>query len=261
MPSRAMLEAGLTGNLFLDTLPLDSASRILPFLERSEAATGTPIATSGAAIEHAIFPIGSVVSAVAHMRDGSDVEIALIGREGFYGTVLVLGASISTSEAMVQIPNALYRMRAADFCRCLAEDETFRNRALRYVAASIDAISQFSACNRLHPIDQRAARWLLMAHDRVPTDYILLTHEYLATMLGVRRPGVSVAAAELERLELISYHRGRILVTNRPGLEAASCECYNVANDALYRLLGYDVRKGARHANGLATGTYDSRQT
>jgi CRP-like cAMP-binding protein len=252
MISRAVHEAGFTGNLFLDTLPLDSARRILPHLEKSEAATGTPIATAGAAIEHAIFPIGCVVSAVARMRDGSDVEISLTGREGFFGAALVLGGKISASEAMVQIPNALYRMRAVDFVRCLAEDETFRTRALRYVAASIDAISQFSACNRLHPIDQRAARWLLMAHDRVPTDSILLTHEYLATMLGVRRPGVSVAASELERQSLISYHRGRILVTNRAGLEAASCECYDVANDALYRLLGYDIRKSPRHENSVA---------
>jgi CRP-like cAMP-binding protein len=177
------------------------------------------------------------------MRDGSDLEVALIGREGFYGTQVVLGGAISATEAMVQIPNAFYRIRTADFERCVREDQALRERCLCYVQCMMDTIGQFAACNRLHPINERCARWLLMAHDRVPGDELFLTHEFLATMLGVRRPGVSIAAAALESAGLIEYRRGRIVIRNREGLEHASCECYAFANDTLARLLGYSIRK------------------
>jgi len=236
-------EVGATGNLFLDHLPRASAERLRPLLERIEGVTGTPLATAGQTIEYVVFPAGCVVSAVARMHNGSDIEIALIGREGFFGTQLVLGSDVSSHEAMVQIPGTFFRVRAAAFRTCLRDDKELEAFGLRYVSAALDAIGQFAACNRLHPIEERGARWLLMAHDRVPTDEIFLTHEYLAMMLGVRRPGVSVAAAALERSGLIAYHRGRIVVTDRPGLEKASCECYVVVNDLLRRQLGYDVRK------------------
>jgi len=241
--SLAPIEALRTGNLFLDTLPRGSAESIVPFLEKMDLGLGAKIASAGVPLEYIVFPIDCVVSAVARMRDGSDIEIVVVGREGFYGAQVVLGSNVSANEAMVQIPNALYRMRSADFRKCLDDDGTIRERALCYVGATLDAIGQFSACNRLHAINERCARWLLMAHDRVPGNEISLTHEYLATMLGVRRPGVSVAAAALESAGLIDYHRGRIFIKDRSGLEGASCECYTVANDAIQRLLGYDIRK------------------
>jgi CRP-like cAMP-binding protein len=237
------IEALHTGNLFLDSLTLDSAQSVVPYLEKIEASVGAKIASSGVPLEHVIFPIAGVVSAVTRMRDGSDVEIVVVGREGFYGMQVVLGSYVSANEAMVQIPNSMYRMRATDFRKCIDVDETLRLRALCYVQATLDAMGQFSGCNRLHPINERCARWLLMAHDRIPTDELFLTHEFLATMLGVRRPGVSVAAAALESAGFIEYRRGRIVIRDRRGLEAASCECYGVANDAIVRMLGYDIRK------------------
>ena len=237
------IEALHTGNLFLDSLTLDSAQSVVPYLEKIEASVGAKIASSGVPLEHVIFPIAGVVSAVTRMRDGSDVEIVGVGREGFYGMQVVLGSYVSANEAMVQIPNSMYRMRATDFRKCIDVDETLRLRALCYVQATLDAMGQFSGCNRLHPINERCARWLLMAHDRIPTDELFLTHEFLATMLGVRRPGVSVAAAALESAGFIEYRRGRIVIRDRRGLEAASCECYGVANDAIVRMLGYDIRK------------------
>jgi CRP-like cAMP-binding protein len=234
---------GTSGNLFLDALPRDSAERLLAHMVLVDVGSGAPIARAREPIECVVFPLSCVVSSVARMRDGSDVEVALTGREGFFGIPFVLGGNVSATEAMVQIPNQLYRMPSVDFESCLRDDRALYDRCLSYVQVMMDTIGQFAACNRLHPINERCARWLLMAHDRVPGHEIFLTHEFLATMLGVRRPGVSIAAAALESAGLIEYHRGRIIVTNRPGLEQASCECYAFANDTLKRLLGYDIRK------------------
>jgi CRP-like cAMP-binding protein len=243
MALQTVPEPGTTGNLFLDVLSRDSAGSLISHMELIEVASGTPIARAGGTIEYAVFPLSCVVSSVARMRDGSDLEVALVGREGFFGIPLVLGGNISATEVMVQIPNEMYRIRSVDFERCLRDDQALRERCLSYVQATMDTVGQFAACNRLHSINERCARWLLMAYDRVSGHEIFLTHEFLATMLGVRRPGVSIAAAALESAGLIEYHRGRIVVTNRAGLEHASCECYAFANDTLDRLLGYDVRK------------------
>ena len=177
------------------------------------------------------------------MRNGSVVDLTLVGREGFYGLPVALGDETSADDAVVQLPYSMYRIRSADFQRALRGDEALMARVLLYAQTSLVALSQFSACNRLHSINERCARWLLMAHDRVAGNDLLLTHEYLATMLGVRRPGVTVAAAALEKAGLIVYHRGRIVVRDRPGLEGAACECYAIVNDACRRILGYDVRK------------------
>jgi len=182
------------------------------------------------------------------MRDGAGVEVTVCGREGFYGLQAALGDGTSSTEAMVQIAGSAYGLRSADFLASLATDSGLGERVLRYAQAVIEAVSQFSSCNRLHPIDERCARWLLMAHDRVDGDEIFLTHEFVATMLGVRRPGVSLAVGVLERAGLIELHRARIVVSDRKGLEDASCECYEVANDAFERLLGLKLRKGSIHA-------------
>jgi CRP-like cAMP-binding protein len=242
---------GSTGNRFLDTLSTESFSRMLPKLQETMMSVGHVIAHPGMPIEWVVFPRGSVISAVTRMRDGADVEVTVFGREGFYGLQVALGDGMGSNEAMVQIGGRAYGIRSADFLECIREDADLKQRVLRYTQAIIETISQFSGCNRLHPINERCARWLLMAHDRVDGDEIFLTHEFLATMLGVRRPGVSLAAAALDKAGLIEYHRGHIIVRNRAGLEAIACECYDAANDALDRLLGYDVRKRAPTAAPL----------
>jgi hypothetical protein len=191
---------------------------------------------------------------MTRMHDGLDIEVMLIGTEGFSGVQLALGDDISGNEAVVQIPDHLWQMKSADFIDCLNADPVLRQRALRYAQATLESIAQFAGCNRLHPINERCARWLLMAHDRVANDTIMLTHEYLATMLGVRRPGVSLAAAALDQAGLIEYHRGRIFIRDRRGLEGVACECYNVANDALERLLGFDIRKRWEAGDEAALG-------
>jgi len=246
-------QSDLAENLFLDTLPSASAARLLPKLERITIGVGTAVAAPGMAIEYVVFPIRGVISTVTSMRDGASIEVMLIGREGFFGLPVLFGDDTSANEAMIQIAGPVLRIRSADFLACIDNDRTLNARLLRYAQTTFTAILQFAGCNRLHSVNERCARWLLMAHDRVTGDELLLTHEYLATMLGVRRPGVSLAAAALEEAGLIEYHRGRILVRDRRGLEAAACECYAVVNHESYRLLGYDVSKAALDRNESAS--------
>lgn len=252
MPLSSTLDRPPTGNLFLDALGDASAAALVPYLEPYQAATGDSIARSGSAIEFAIFPIEGVISTVARMRDGSDIEVSIVGRDGFYDVRLALGDPRTSSDAMVQLPGAMHRLPTQRFLDALREDDALRKRVLGYTQATLETLSQFSACNRLHSIHERCARWLLMAHDRVAGDVILLTHEYLAMMLGVRRPGVSIAAAALDRSGYIAYQRGRIVVLDRDGLESASCECYATANDMRAKIFGYDIRKHASNAVSAA---------
>jgi CRP-like cAMP-binding protein len=208
-------------------LPPASADRIFPHLEWLIGTIGMVISTPDVPLAYVWFPVSGVISAVTRMSDGSDCETMLVGREGFYGVHVALGTDRAANAAMVQLPDTLLRMPTETFLRIL-HDET---------------IGQFAGCNRLHPVNERCARWLLMAHDRVVGDELALTQQYLATMLGVRRPGVSVAAGTLDQAGAIDYHRGKIRVTDRSALESMACECYDVANASMERLLGYSSRK------------------
>ncbi len=236
-----------TGNLFLDALDdAANATGIRSRIDSVYGTTGDQIARSGSSIDSVYFPTTGVISSVTRMKDGTAIEVAVIGREGFFGLPLALGDPTSASEAMVQISGWMWRMSSADFLAAVHSDVDFERHALRYAQAMLETLAQFSGCNRLHAIDQRFARWLIMAHDRVEGDTMPLTHEYLAMMLGVRRPGVTLAASSLERAGIIEYHRGLIRLLDRAALEAKACECYNVVNDAFVRLLAYEVRKSRR---------------
>ena len=240
--------SGTTGNSFLDSLSASSISALAPHLERMHAPVGLSIATAGLPITRLTFPVRSVVSTVATMRDGVSIEVSLIGHEGFHGFTALLGDGLNSNDAMVQVPDSMLQLPLGAFLEAVHGDPSLMRRALTYVQATLVTVGQLAGCNGLHQIGNRAARWLLMAHDRVDGDTVPLTHEFLAVMLGVRRPGVSLAAASLERAGLIEYRRGRITIMNRPALEAAACECYAVINDQSSRLLGYDIRKGSPRA-------------
>ncbi len=237
------LEVGATGNLFIDALPPASAARLLQQLEPQDVQIGLPIVNTGSVIEHVLFPTRGIISMVKTMRDGGSIEVMLIGREGFFGLPVLLGDKTNSNDAMVQSEGLLLRIRTAEFLSSVRSDAVLMNQSLRYAQTTFTSVAQFSACNRLHPVNERCARWLLMAHDRVVGDELMLTHEYLATMLGVRRPAVTLACAALEQGGFIDYHRGRIVVRDRRGLEEATCECYEVVNDDSDRLLGYSARK------------------
>jgi CRP-like cAMP-binding protein len=175
---------------------------------------------------------------LAYMEDGDAAEVGMIGREGMIGLPVLLGADFDDIEAMVQSPGTALRMDAAAFRAELDRAPAFRALLLRYALVHHGQVARTAACNGRHHTDQRLARWLLMAHDRATKDEFPMTHEFLSMMLGVRRAGISVAAGQLHKAGLIRYERGCIEVTDRPGLEAAACECYGIVRRARDALLG-----------------------
>jgi CRP-like cAMP-binding protein len=179
-----------------------------------------------------------MVSLIATLDDGKQVEVGILGREGLVGLPLVLGDDRSLVEARVQQEGTALRMDAADLRDGMGESAALRSQLNRYALAFQTQVTMSAACNAFHPVTERLARWLLIAHDRADGDRFPMTHDFLSMMLSVSRPAVSIAAATLQNAELIHYSRGRIEVTDRPGLEAASCECYHVARREFARLLG-----------------------
>jgi hypothetical protein len=184
-----------------------------------------PVWEANQPIRNVYFPETAVISLVT-LLDAGSIEAITIGNDGFVGLPVYHGPGETVTRANCQMPGTSWRMSAADFMKLLPEMPELARALDRYSQLVIETISQSAACNRVHVIEERCARWLLMSQDRVASDEIPLTQEFLAQMLGVRRPGVTVAIGILERAGLIAHGRGRITVTDRKGLEAASCECY-----------------------------------
>ncbi|MFZ1126185.1 MAG: Crp/Fnr family transcriptional regulator [Candidatus Baltobacteraceae bacterium] len=196
-------------------------------------------------IEEVYFPLDCVLSVVTLMRDGAMIEIGTIGHEGTTGIPLIMGGDTTANHAFCQVQGGAWRMSAATFRQLLAESGHFRDLVNRHLQAYLNMLGQFTACNRLHSVYERAARWILMTQDRVGSDTFPLTHEFLATMLGSRRSGVTIAAAILQKAGFIRYHRGRITVLDRAGLEATTCECYELTS----RQFGDALRPSSSHSD------------
>jgi CRP-like cAMP-binding protein len=179
--------------------------------------------------------VGSLVNTMAN---GQAAEVGTIGNEGLVGLPLVFGDHRAPTSVYVQVPGAGLRMKAALFEKELARSTSMRTVMLHYAHAFFNQVAQSAACNRFHSLEQRCCRWLLMTHDRMDSDEFLLTQEFLAMMLGVRRAGVTAAAGALQRAGLITYKRGNITIVDRPGLIRRSCECYQVSKKEFDRLLG-----------------------
>jgi CRP-like cAMP-binding protein len=191
----------------------------------------------GAPLEHVYFIERGVVSILTIMADGSTIEVGMIGFEGIVGVSALLGGEVTAQHFVVQVPGTALRMNAALCKRAFERNEAVRSVMLRYADAMVNLSAQTAACNRLHTIEQRLARWLLMARDRIESDIMPMTHEFLSSMLGVRRSGVTETAGELQRSGLIRYHRGQVRIIDRGALEAAACECYRIDHERLQRLL------------------------
>lgn len=226
-----------TGNQLLDALAADDLQPLLAHLEPVALPQKQVLNAPRQTIEHVYFPTVGVVSLVASLEDGGLVEVGVIGREGMVGLPVLLGSETPSNEAFVQIAGAGLRLPTRVLLDRVEQSPRMRRSLLRFGQALAFHASQSAACNARHVIDERCARWLLAAQDRVDGNELGLTHEFLGMMLGVRRAGVTVAAGTLQRAGLIRYRQGNITVLDREGLEAASCECYGTIKDEYARLL------------------------
>jgi CRP-like cAMP-binding protein len=226
-----------TGNRLLDALPDDAFGRVLPHLEPVQLPLRFKLYKPDQPVAETYFVTEGIVSIVATLGDGAFVEAGIVGREGFAGMPALLGGSSGPHDVYMQIGGGALRMKASAFQAELRHGGAFQEVLLRYAQCFLTQVSQTAACNARHPLEVRLARWLLMAHDRVGTDDMLLTHEFLAIMLGVQRPGVSIAAGALRKSGLIEYSHGRISIVDRRRLEDASCECYRVVAEEFARLI------------------------
>ena len=236
MPAREALRVRVAAvsNLLLAALPADDYERILPALEVVPLKLKHIIHKAGESIQHVYFPAGGFCSVLAGLEDGRMVEVATIGREGMVGVSALLDATPPSFISMVQGESRICFRMKADACRREMDRRgAFHTILTRYAQALIGFIMQSTACNAVHSIEQRLARWLLMAQDRMETDQFPLTQEFVAMMLGATRPTVTVVAGTLQKAGLITYHRGHVTVVDRGRLEVASCECYRAATDLL----------------------------
>jgi CRP-like cAMP-binding protein len=230
----------LSANHLLSILPQDELAVLELELEHVPLAFGLVLQEWEQPISHLWFPCRGVASILSRMADGASVEVATVGREGVVGLSAVLGVRRLANSVFVQIPGDGFRLSVERYVELQDRLPTFRKVLLRYAAALVTQIAQGSACNRLHEIEARCARWLLMTHDRVDGDSFLLTHEFLAQMLGVTRPSVTIAAGILQRAGLITYARGEVSILDRKRLEQASCECYAIITEEFRQLLQPD---------------------
>lgn len=225
-------------NGLLAKLPLVEYERILPHLEPIGFKLGKVIYESGEQINHIYFPTTSIISLLYVTENGASTEIGIIGNEGLVGIALFLGGATTPNRAVVQSAGIAFKMKAQVLQLEFARGGTFQRLLLHYTQALITQISQTAVCNRLHSIEQQLCRWLLLSHDRLETDELIMTHELIANMLGVRREGVTLAARHLQTKVLISYAHGHIKILDRGSLEGEVCECYKVVKDEYERLLG-----------------------
>lgn len=229
-------------NHLLSALPDEEYSLIKSQLEPVTLKLGQVIYESGDKLSHVYFPTTAVISLLYIMENGGTAEIGIAGNNGLIGYALFMGGETTSSRAVVQIAGDAVRMTGPDVKSAFARGGVFQKVLLRYTQSLITQISQTAVCNRLHSVEQQLCRWLLINHDQLPADKIVMTHDLIANMLGVRREGVSLAAARLKEVGVIEYKRGTITVLDREKLESVACECYQVVRDEYDRLLGAYTR-------------------
>jgi CRP-like cAMP-binding protein len=215
-------------NRLLAALPPADYKRLRPHLEVRKMAIKDRLYDSEQPIEHIYFPTAGVASLMAIMEDGTLVEVGTIGNEGMVGIPVFLGTSQTSGMAFWQVPGEAVVMSSEVLRAEIERNSPLVSILQHYLQAVFVMLAQHTGCNRIHPIQKRCARWLLMTHDRVEGDVFPLTHEFLGQMLGVRRASVTEVMQELQNQGLIQYRRGIVTVVDRAGLEGAACECYQV---------------------------------
>lgn len=225
-------------NRLLAVLPADVSERLFQDLDPVRLGFRELVYDSNQALAYVYFPLDGVFSVVTLLdEENGPVEVATVGSEGFLGLPVLLGGDSMPGRAFCQIPGEALRMRSQRFREQVRQEPLLRDLLLRYAQAYLTLVSQSAGCNRVHPVDERLARWLLITHDRVGRDEFPLTQEFIGMMLGVSRGSVNTSASMLQRAGFIRYQRGRITVTDRAGLESAACTCYEVIRREFDRLL------------------------
>ena len=251
-PALATVAPSIRNRLLAELAP-DDLARVAPYLESVELEFGLVLHEPNARIQYVYFPTTGAVSMMVVSPDGA-VEVGSVGNEGFAGIAALLHADFLPTRALVQAPGQAYRMKVPVFRMLITESDTMQQLFSRYTLAFLNQVAQSVACNRLHSLESRCARWLLMTHDRIDGDQIRLTHESLSYMLGVHRPAVTLAAGVLQKAGFIDYTRGLIKITNRPGLEGAACACYQIMRR------GYDdLLQSGQAVAGAATFASERR--
>jgi CRP-like cAMP-binding protein len=234
-----------TENRLLAALPREVYDKLAPSLKRVSLEQGKILHHPGQSIEDLYFPIDCLLSITITMRDGSTAEAGMVGNREVIGVNAFMGGRETTqTEYIVQIAGSAIKADARPLLEEFDRNKDLRDVLLRYTQALIAQISQTTGCNSLHVLDQRLARWLLEAQDRVDSDDLKLTQEFISNMLGVRRAGVTQAAQKLQERDLIRYHRGHVQILDQRGLEVASCECFRTLTEEYDRLLGVKERDG-----------------
>lgn len=228
-------------NFLLSKLPEHEYQALKPHFEFIATPLKFTLYRRDQPIEHVYFPLSGEHSVLAIMENGGAVEVGTVGNEGFSTLEALTGSERALETVVCQIPGESLKMPVARFMEAIEGKTALRRLAYRYLQAYLAQVSQSVACNRLHTTEERFAKWMLMNHDRVPEDEIHITQEFLADMLGVHRPSISLIARDFQRLGLIKYSRGVVTILDRQGIEEASCECYAVVKKQFERALGISI--------------------
>jgi CRP-like cAMP-binding protein len=230
-------------NHLIAALPDEERIRVMEHLDPVSLSLGEVIYESGEQLDFIYFPTTAIISLLYIMENGSTAEIGLVGNDGLLGVSIFLGGDSTTSRSIAQSAGDGLRMKTKELKAEFRRAERFQELLLRYVQALMTQISQTAVCNRLHSIEQQLCRWLLLSHDRLHGDKLVMTHDLISNMLGVRREGITLAAQKLAKKKLIANTRGTITILDRQGLEAAACECYGIVNAEYNRLLGRGITR------------------
>jgi CRP-like cAMP-binding protein len=225
-------------NRLLDLLSTDDYHALAPYLEKVDLNIKQTIAERGQPIHYIYFPCTAVLSVLNQMLDGQLVEVGTIGNEGFSGIDVLIGSDLATETTICQIKGRALSMKMANFKSAVDGNTPLRRVTLRFLQAYLSMVSQSVACNRLHTVEARFARWVLMTHDRVLGDDFYLTQEFLASMLGVHRPTISLVAGAFQQAGMIRYSRGSMTILKRDAMEEICCECYDIVNMQYERTVG-----------------------
>lgn len=239
-------------NHLLTALPAEEFARLKPDLESVTLPLGTVIYESGDRMTHVYFPTTAIISMLYIMENGGTAEIGIAGNNGLIGSALFMGSVSTSSRAVVQSKGDAIRIKAKPLQTEFDRGGLFQKILLRYTQSLMTQISQTAVCNRLHTVEQQLCRWLLINHDQLETNSLIMTQELIANMLGVRREGVTIAARKLQEKGIIKYVRGTITMLDRKGLEQAACECYQIVMDEYERLLGkyIPINRNAHETKG-----------